>query len=82
MRKEKKINVLIVFSISHKSGVKIFSKWIVNCGAGEFVAPAHFIIGPKTQAEENIFRGREVKIQKRPKYMAEDDLMLGTTQNA
>ena len=52
------------------------------CGAGEFMAPAHFIIGPKTQAEENIFRGREVKIQKRPKYMAEDDLMLGTTQNA
>ena len=27
---EKKINVLIVFFISHKSGVKTFLKWIVN----------------------------------------------------
>ena len=43
---------------------------------------AHFIIGPKIQAKENDFRRREVKIQKRPKYMAEDDLMLGTSQNA
>ena len=30
MGKEKKINVLIVFFISHKSGVKTFLKWIVN----------------------------------------------------
>ena len=29
-RKEKVINVLTVFSISHKSCVKIFLKWIVN----------------------------------------------------
>ena len=28
--KEKAINVLIAFSISHKSGVKLFLKWIVN----------------------------------------------------
>ena len=28
--KEKTINVLIAFSISHKSGVKLFLKWIVN----------------------------------------------------
>ena len=27
---EKVINVLIAFSISHKSGVKLFLKWIVN----------------------------------------------------
>ena len=27
---KKAINVLIVFSISHKSGVKTFLKWIVN----------------------------------------------------
>jgi len=53
-----------------------------RCGVGEFVVLAHFIIGPKTQAEENNFRGHEVKVQKRPKYMAEDDLMLGTSQNA
>ena len=51
------------------------------CGARKFVVPAHFIIGPKIQAKENDFRGREVKIQKRPKYMAEDDFMLGTSQN-
>ena len=29
-RGEKVINVLIAFSISHKSSVKIFLKWIVN----------------------------------------------------
>ena len=28
--KKKTINILIVFSISHKSGVKTFLKWIVN----------------------------------------------------
>ena len=28
--KEKAINVLIAFFISHKSGVKLFLKWIVN----------------------------------------------------
>ena len=28
--KRKKINILTVFFISHKSGVKIFLKWIVN----------------------------------------------------
>ena len=28
--KEKAIKVLIAFSISHKSGVKLFLKWIVN----------------------------------------------------
>ena len=27
---KKKINVLTVFTISHKSGVKTFLKWIVN----------------------------------------------------
>ena len=52
------------------------------CGAREFVVPAHFIIGPKIQAKENNFRGRKVKIRTRPKYMAEDDLMLGTSQNS
>ena len=30
MEKEKKINVLIAFFISHKSGVKNFLKWIIN----------------------------------------------------
>ena len=31
IRKEKKvINVLTVFSIFHKSGVKTFIKWIIN----------------------------------------------------
>ena len=29
-RKKKTINVLTGFFISHKSGVKIFLKWIVN----------------------------------------------------
>ena len=29
-RKKKVINVLTAFSISHKSGVKTFLKWIVN----------------------------------------------------
>ena len=48
----------------------------------EFVVPAHFIIGPKIQTKENDFQGREVKIQKMPKFMAEDDLMLGTSQYA
>ena len=42
---------------------------------------AYFTIGPKTQAEEDNFRGRIVRVQKRPKNMAEDDLMLGTSQN-
>ena len=46
------------------------------------MVPAHFTIGPKTQAEENNFRGGVVKVQKRSKNMAEDDLMLGTSQNA
>ena len=46
------------------------------------MVPTHFIIGPKIQTKENDFRGREVKIQERPRYMAEDDLMLGTSQNA
>ena len=52
------------------------------CGAGEFMVLAHLIIGPKTQAEEDNFRGRIVRVQGRPKNMAEDDLMLGTSQNA
>ena len=29
-RKRKKINILIVFFISHKSDVKNFLKWIIN----------------------------------------------------
>ena len=28
--KKKKINILTIFSIFHKSGVKIFLKWIIN----------------------------------------------------
>ena len=52
-----------------------------KCGVGEFVVPAHFTVGPKTQAEENNFRGRVVKVQKRPKNTTEDDLILGTSQN-
>ena len=30
MGKENKINMLTVFSISYKSGIKTFLKWIVN----------------------------------------------------
>ena len=45
------------------------------------MVPAHFTIGPKTQVEENNFRGRIVRVQKRPKNMVEDDLMLDTSQN-
>ena len=30
IEKEKKINILIVFLISHKSDIKIFLKWILN----------------------------------------------------
>ena len=29
-KRKKIINILIVFFISHKSGVKIFLKWIIN----------------------------------------------------
>ena len=29
-KEKKKVDILIVFSISHKSGVKTFLKWIVN----------------------------------------------------
>ena len=33
--KKKTINILTAFSISHKSGVKTFLKWIVNhCSKG------------------------------------------------
>ena len=28
-----------------------------NCGAREFVTPAHFTLGPKTRAEEGYCRG-------------------------
>ena len=66
-------------SPTRRSGNRILRGY---CGAREFVVPAHFIIGPKIKTKENDFRGREVKIQKRPRYMAEDDLMLGTSQNA
>ena len=48
------------------------------CGARESVAPAHFTLGPKARAEENYCRERIMKIQKRAKDMAEDNLMLGT----
>ena len=35
MAKEKKINILTVFFISHKNGVKTFLKWTVNyCSKG------------------------------------------------
>ena len=30
MRKEKKINVLTIFFIFHKSGIKNFLKWMIN----------------------------------------------------
>ena len=33
IKKKKAINVLTVFFISHKSDVKTFLKWIVNCMA-------------------------------------------------
>ena len=66
-------------SLTRRSGSRILRGY---CKAREFVVSAHFIIGPKIQTKENDFRGREVKIQKRPKYMAEDDLMLGTSPNA
>ena len=46
------------------------------------MVPAHLIIGPKIQAEEDNFRGRIVRVKRRPKNMAEDDLMYGTSQNA
>ena len=51
------------------------------CGAGEFVVPAHFILGPKAQAEKTYCRGRVIKAPKRPKDVAEDDLTLGIPQN-
>ena len=50
-------------------------------GAREFVASAHLTMGPKIRAEENSLRGHIVRVQKRPKNMAEDDIMLGTSQN-
>ena len=46
------------------------------------MALAYFTIGPKTQAEENNFREHVVKVQKKPKNMAEDNLILDTSQNA
>ena len=66
-------------SPTRRSGSKILRGY---CGAGEFMVLAYFTIGPKTQAEENNFRERIVKVQKRPKNIAEDDLILGTSQNA
>ena len=51
------------------------------CGAREFVVSAHFTMRPKTRAEENNLWGHIVRVQKRPKNMAEDDTMLGTSQN-
>ena len=66
-------------SPTRRSGSRILRGY---CGAREFVVSAHFIIGPKIQTKENDFRGREVKIRKRPRYMAEDDLILGISQNS
>ena len=37
------------------------------CGAGEFVVPAHFTLGSKTQAEETYCQGRIMKAQKGPR---------------
>ena len=37
------------------------------CGAGEFVVPAHFTLGPKAQAEETHCRRRIMKAQKGPR---------------
>ena len=51
------------------------------CGAGEFVVPAHFILGPKAQAEETYCRGHVMKALKRPKDVAEDDLTLSIPQD-
>ena len=66
-------------SPTKRSGSRILRGY---CGAEEFVVPAHFAIGPKTQAEKNNLRERTVRVQERPKNMAEDDLMLSTSQNA
>ena len=52
------------------------------CGAREFAAQAHSTLGPKAQAEESHCRGRIMKSQKEHKDIAEDDLMLSTSQNA
>ena len=66
-------------SPTRRSGNRILRGY---CGAGEFVVPTHLIIGPKTQADEDNFRERIVRVKKRPKDMAEDDLMYGTLQSA
>jgi len=35
----------------------------VNCGAREFMIPAHFTLGPKARAEEGRCQGRATEIQ-------------------
>ena len=51
-------------SPTKRSGSKILRGY---CGAGEFVVPAHFTLGPKAQAEETYCRGRIMKAQKDPR---------------
>ena len=61
-----------------RSGSRILRGY---CGAGEFVVPAHFILGPKAQAEETYCRGCVMKAPKRPKDVAKDDLTLSISQD-
>ena len=75
--KNKNIYIYIYFFINKKK-IAIFTWSNIICGAIEFVTLAHFTLGPKARAEENYWRGCIVKVQERPKDMAEDDLMLGT----
>ena len=53
----------------------------IYCGAGEFVVPAHFILGPKAQAEETYCQGRVMKAPKRPKDVVDDDFTLSIPQD-
>ena len=47
------------------------------CGAREFVTPAHFMLRPKTYAEEIQGRVRIIRVMDDLKKMAEDEFLLG-----
>ena len=67
-----------------QQGVTLTQSKVLQGGIGQEwgktkpLAPAHFTLEPKAWAEESYCRGHIMKVQKRAKDMAEDNLMLGT----
>ena len=54
----------------------------IKCGARNLRSQPTLYSGPKAQAEEPYCRGRMMKAPQRPKNVAEDNLVLNTSQNA